>query len=106
MSKNRITWRRIVRDGLVLLGILAAVVYWWYLTTTGGEQANIKAAAESTASQAPRILKGGPPGRDGFVHAARRRRERSMDLRSEHREALRESRHGDRANSAIRVIFG
>ena len=36
------TWRRILRDGLVLLGILAAVVYWWYLTSTGGLPVDVR----------------------------------------------------------------
>jgi hypothetical protein len=40
---RRITWRRIIRDGLVLLGILAAVLYWWYLTTTGGDPVDVRA---------------------------------------------------------------
>ena len=35
--------RRLVRDGLVLVGILAAVVYWWQLTTTGGEPVDVRA---------------------------------------------------------------
>ena len=30
------TWRRVARDGLVLVGIVAAVTYWLYLTTGGG----------------------------------------------------------------------
>ena len=30
------TWRRVTRDGLVLLGIVAAVTYWLYLTNGGG----------------------------------------------------------------------
>jgi hypothetical protein len=40
---GRITWWRIVRDGLVLLGILAAALYWWYLTTTGGDPVDVRA---------------------------------------------------------------
>jgi hypothetical protein len=43
MTDHRVTWRRIARDGLVLLGILASVVYWWYLTTTGGEPVDVRA---------------------------------------------------------------
>lgn len=43
MTFGPITWRRIVRDGLVLLGIIAAVVYWWYLTTTGGGPVDVHA---------------------------------------------------------------
>jgi hypothetical protein len=34
--KREVTWFRIGRDALVLLGIIAAVVYWVYLTQTGG----------------------------------------------------------------------
>ena len=34
--KRDVTWARIGRDGLVLLGVIAAVVYWLYLTQTGG----------------------------------------------------------------------
>jgi len=34
--RGEVTWFRIGRDGLVLLGIIAAVVYWLYLTQTGG----------------------------------------------------------------------
>jgi hypothetical protein len=36
------TWRRIVRDGLVLLGVIAAIVYWWYLTTRGGLPVDVR----------------------------------------------------------------
>lgn len=39
---GRITWRRVIRDGLVLIGIIAAVVYWWYLTTTGGLPVDVR----------------------------------------------------------------
>lgn len=42
MTFGPITWRRILRDGLVLLGIIAAVVYWWYLTTTGGSPVDVR----------------------------------------------------------------
>ena len=34
--RGEVTWARIARDGLVLLGVIAAVVYWLYLTRTGG----------------------------------------------------------------------
>jgi hypothetical protein len=30
------TWRRVIRDAMVLLGIVGAVTYWIYLTTGGG----------------------------------------------------------------------
>jgi hypothetical protein len=43
MSRSRYPWRRIVRDGLVVLGIIAAVVYWWYLTTTDGLPVDVRA---------------------------------------------------------------
>jgi hypothetical protein len=36
------SWRRIIRDGLVLLGIIAALVYWWYLTSTGGLPVDVR----------------------------------------------------------------
>ena len=42
MRRDRITWRRIIRDGLVLLGILAAILYWWHLTTTGGQPVDVR----------------------------------------------------------------
>ena len=35
--KTQLTWSRIGRDSLVLVGIIACVVYWLYLTQTGGE---------------------------------------------------------------------
>jgi hypothetical protein len=34
--KRDITWARIGRDALVLIGVIAAAVYWLYLTQTGG----------------------------------------------------------------------
>jgi hypothetical protein len=34
--KREVTWARIGRDALVVLGVIAAVVYWLYLTQTGG----------------------------------------------------------------------
>jgi hypothetical protein len=37
------TWQRIARDGLVLMGIIAAVVYWVYLTQTGGSPVDVHA---------------------------------------------------------------
>ena len=40
---TRITWRRVIRDGLVVLGIVAAIAYWWYLTTTGGSPVDVRA---------------------------------------------------------------
>jgi hypothetical protein len=42
MTSRHISWRRIIRDGLVLLGIIAAVVYWWYLTSTGGLPVDVR----------------------------------------------------------------
>jgi hypothetical protein len=36
------TWRRVVRDGLVLLGIVAAITYWWYLTSGGGLPVDVR----------------------------------------------------------------
>jgi len=43
------TWTRIARDSLVLIGIIAAVVYWVYLTKTGGAPVDVHAywAADS-----------------------------------------------------------
>jgi hypothetical protein len=35
-ASRSITWSRIARDGLVFLGIIAAVVYWVFLTSTTG----------------------------------------------------------------------
>jgi hypothetical protein len=37
------TWTRIARDALVLLGIIAAVVYWIYLTQNGGAPVDVRA---------------------------------------------------------------
>jgi len=42
MIHRPITWRRIVRDGLILLGVILAVVYWWYLTTSGGLPVDVR----------------------------------------------------------------
>jgi hypothetical protein len=36
------TWTRIARDALVLLGIIGAVVYWWYLTSSGGAPVDVR----------------------------------------------------------------
>src|SRR3954467_656428 len=43
MRSRHISWRRIIRDALVLLGIIAAVVYWWYLTSTGELPVDVRA---------------------------------------------------------------
>ncbi len=43
MSRRRYSLRRILRDGLVVLGIVAAVFYWWYLTSTGGQPVDVRA---------------------------------------------------------------
>jgi glycosyl transferase family 87 len=40
--RGEITWFRIIRDSLVLLGIIAAVVYWIYLTQTGGQPVDVR----------------------------------------------------------------
>src|SRR5262249_15614176 len=32
---------KLVRDALVLLGIIACVTYWWYLTSTGGAPVDV-----------------------------------------------------------------
>lgn len=37
------TWTRVVRDGFVLLGIIAAATYWLYLTTTLGLPVDVRA---------------------------------------------------------------
>jgi hypothetical protein len=37
------TWARIGRDSLVLIGIIAAIVYWVYLTKTGGAPVDVRA---------------------------------------------------------------
>ena len=42
VTPRTMTWRRIVRDGLVLLGVIAAIVYWWYLTTRGGLPVDVR----------------------------------------------------------------
>jgi hypothetical protein len=36
------SWFRIARDSLVLIGIIAAVVYWLYLTQTGGQPVDVR----------------------------------------------------------------
>ena len=40
---SRMTWAKIARDALVLLGIIAAVVYWIFLTRTGGSPVDVHA---------------------------------------------------------------
>jgi Glycosyltransferase family 87 len=42
VSDRRYPWRRLLRDGLVVVGIVAAVAYWWYLTTTGGDPVDVR----------------------------------------------------------------
>jgi hypothetical protein len=41
--KGEVTWFRIARDSLVLVGIIAAVIYWIYLTKTGGAPVDVRA---------------------------------------------------------------
>jgi glycosyl transferase family 87 len=41
--KREMSWLRIGRDSLVLIGIIAAVVYWVYLTKTGGAPVDVRA---------------------------------------------------------------
>jgi glycosyl transferase family 87 len=40
---REMTWARIGRDSLVLIGIIAAIVYWVYLTKTGGAPVDVRA---------------------------------------------------------------
>jgi len=37
------TWTRVGRDALMLLGVIAAVVYWIFLTQTGGQPVDVHA---------------------------------------------------------------
>lgn len=37
------SWARPIRDGLVVVGILAAAGYWWFLTSTGGSPVDVRA---------------------------------------------------------------
>jgi hypothetical protein len=39
---EHLTWVRIARDGLLLLGIVAAVAFWIYYTQTGGEPVDVR----------------------------------------------------------------
>jgi glycosyl transferase family 87 len=41
MSRE-MSWARIGRDSLVLIGIIAAIVYWVYLTKTGGAPVDVR----------------------------------------------------------------
>ena len=41
--RGEVTWFRIARDALVLIGVIAAVVYWVYLTKTGGAPVDVRA---------------------------------------------------------------
>jgi hypothetical protein len=41
--RREMTWTRIARDSLVLIGIIAAIVYWVYLTKTGGAPVDVRA---------------------------------------------------------------
>src|SRR4029079_10643306 len=43
VMRSQMTWTRIARDSLVLIGIIAAVVYWVYLTKTGGAPVDVHA---------------------------------------------------------------
>ena len=40
---REMSWARIGRDSLVLIGIIAAIVYWVYLTKTGGAPVDVRA---------------------------------------------------------------
>jgi hypothetical protein len=57
VTSRHFSWRRIVRDSLVLLGIIAAGVYWWYLTSTGGQPVDVRAywAADPANLYAPAL---------------------------------------------------
>jgi hypothetical protein len=37
-----VTWVRIARDALVLLGVIGAVVFWLYFTQTGGDPVDVR----------------------------------------------------------------
>jgi hypothetical protein len=39
---REMSWARIGRDSLVLIGIIAAIVYWVYLTKTGGAPVDVR----------------------------------------------------------------
>lgn len=42
VGRGKMSWRRIGRDSLTLLGVILAVTYWWYLTTTGGGPVDVR----------------------------------------------------------------
>jgi hypothetical protein len=61
------TWQRLVRDGLVLVGIIACATYWLYLTNGGGLPVDVHAywAADPT-----NLYRHGPgPADDAYLYA-------------------------------------
>lgn len=61
------TRRRLVRDALVLLGIIAAATYWWYLTEGGGLPVDVHAY---WAADPRNLYVHGPgPANDAYLYA-------------------------------------
>ena len=61
------TWRRLVRDGFVLLGIIACATYWLYLTNGGGLPVDVHAY---WAADPDSLYRHGPgPADDAYLYA-------------------------------------
>jgi hypothetical protein len=58
---------RLVRDALVLLGIIGAVTYWWYLTSTGGLPVDVHAYWAADPSNL--YVHGPGPADDAYLYA-------------------------------------
>ncbi len=62
-----ITWQRLVRDALVMLGIIACVTYWLYLTTGGGLPVDVHAYWAADPND---LYRHGPgPADDAYLYA-------------------------------------
>jgi hypothetical protein len=64
---QQISWQRLVRDALVLLGIIAAVTYWIYLTTGRGLPVDVHAYWAADPND---LYRHGPgPADDAYLYA-------------------------------------
>ena len=59
MRGRPMTWSRIGRDALMLLGVMSAVLYWWFLTSTGGHPVDVHAYWVSDPSNLYGVALGG-----------------------------------------------